>query len=80
MGGAHVALPQDQVQVGMHALRTSFTDAAEGRQVHRHIAIEVVDEELGIELGEQEAVVGRARVAAAVDRMDGFWAGWRFKG
>jgi hypothetical protein len=69
MGDTHVALPQDQVQVRLHAFGTGFTDNAEGRQIHwGMIVVWLVDDRAGIQLVKQEAVVG-AVVTAAGDRV-----------
>jgi hypothetical protein len=78
--GTHATLPQDKVQMCLHALRTSFTDGAESRQVDRLAIIAVVDDDVRVELGQEQAVFGVALTAAG-DRM-GRWcvAGRRFKG
>ena len=80
VGGAHVALPKNQVQVRMQAFRTRLAQGAEGGQVHRIVAIDLVDDDVGIELGEQKAVAGVLRMAAAMDRVGRCRAGRCFKG
>ena len=80
-GKVRLRLPQrDQVQMRMQAFWTGFAQAAEGRQVHRIVAIGMIDHDMRIEFGEQEAIVGVLGLTATVDRMGQGRAGRCFKG